>query len=183
MAQQVIDQETEQPNGKLGEPARTAFKKINDNFSEVYEAVFDEETGLANTRAVAIAAKEKSDEAYTKTNIVGDVSQSAGVPTGAIIQQGGTLQAGRYVRYADGTQICYAQIPFTMQAGINYWQILFPAAFIAPTAAHVQIVAGNALARKLGVENIDTTNNAGFYENLAGASAAILHYTAIGRWY
>ncbi len=183
MAQQVIDQETEQPNGKLGEPARTAFKKINDNFGEVYEAVFDEETGLANTRAVAIAARDKADAAYTKTNIIGNVSQAGGVPTGAIIQQGGALASGRYVRYADGTQICYAQIPFTMQNGTNNWQILFPAAFIAPTAANVQICAGNALARKMGVENIDTTNNAGFYENLAGAAAAVLHYTAIGRWY
>lgn len=37
--------------------------------------------------------------------IVGTVSQSGGVPTGAIIQSGSNAN-GEFVRFADGTQIC-----------------------------------------------------------------------------
>ncbi|MDJ0820331.1 MAG: DUF2793 domain-containing protein [Paracoccaceae bacterium] len=44
-------------------------------------------------------------EIYTQTRTVGTVSQSAGVPTGAVIERGGNAN-GNYVRWADGTQIC-----------------------------------------------------------------------------
>lgn len=44
-------------------------------------------------------------EVYHAGNILGTVSQSAGVPTGAIIQRGSNAN-GEFVRFADGTQIC-----------------------------------------------------------------------------
>jgi len=43
---------------------------------------------------------------YNQGNIVAPVSQSGGVPTGGIVQRGVT-GAGEYVRFADGTQICW----------------------------------------------------------------------------
>ena len=43
--------------------------------------------------------------AYHTGNIIGTVSQSGGVPTGAIIESGSNVN-GEYVRYADGTMIC-----------------------------------------------------------------------------
>lgn len=39
MAQQIIDLDTVQPNGKRGDPARIAFDKANHNDGELYEAV------------------------------------------------------------------------------------------------------------------------------------------------
>lgn len=42
---------------------------------------------------------------YTANSIVGTVSQSGGVPTGAVIERGSNAN-GEYVRFADGTQIC-----------------------------------------------------------------------------
>lgn len=43
-------------------------------------------------------------DAYRKSNILGTVSQSAGVPTGAIFEVGGTLNGtGKYFKYADGS--------------------------------------------------------------------------------
>lgn len=42
---------------------------------------------------------------FAQRNILGAVSQSAGVPTGAVIESGSNAN-GRYVRWADGTQIC-----------------------------------------------------------------------------
>lgn len=42
---------------------------------------------------------------YIQSNILGTVSQSSGVPTGAIIERGSNAN-GEYVKYADGTLIC-----------------------------------------------------------------------------
>lgn len=39
------------------------------------------------------------------SNIVGTVSEAAGVPTGAIIESGSNAN-GQFIRWADGTQIC-----------------------------------------------------------------------------
>ena len=39
-------------------------------------------------------------------NLVGTVSQSGGVPTGAVVERGSNAN-GEYVRFADGTQICW----------------------------------------------------------------------------
>lgn len=43
---------------------------------------------------------------YDWANILGTVSQASGVPTGAIIERGSNAN-GQYVRFADGTQICW----------------------------------------------------------------------------
>ena len=36
MAQKIIDTTTQQPNGKIGDTAKVAFGKVNDNFAELY---------------------------------------------------------------------------------------------------------------------------------------------------
>lgn len=51
-------------------------------------------------------------KAAAVADVVGSVSQSAGVPTGAIIERGSNAN-GEYVRYADGTQICSIVLPTT----------------------------------------------------------------------
>ena len=42
---------------------------------------------------------------FGRSNILGTVSQTAGVPTGAIIERGSNAN-GEFVRFADGTQVC-----------------------------------------------------------------------------
>ncbi|MDK3072777.1 pyocin knob domain-containing protein [Sedimentitalea sp. JM2-8] len=44
-------------------------------------------------------------EVYTANSVLGTVSQSGGVPTGAVIESGSNAN-GEYTRWADGTQIC-----------------------------------------------------------------------------
>ncbi|HEU5019695.1 MAG TPA: pyocin knob domain-containing protein [Pseudolabrys sp.] len=44
---------------------------------------------------------------FDQASILGTVSQSSGVPTGAIIERGSNAN-GEYVRSADGTQICFS---------------------------------------------------------------------------
>ncbi len=41
MARKVIDLTTPQPNGKMGEPTKSAWEKTNDNFEELYTEVGD----------------------------------------------------------------------------------------------------------------------------------------------
>ena len=70
--------------------------------------------------------------AYGKNNIVGTVSQSGGVPTGAVIEQG-TNTNGYYICFADGTMICWYQgstpweQPLSTSKSVH---VLFPRAFV-----------------------------------------------------
>lgn len=48
------------------------------------------------------------DKAFRRGNVLGTVSQSGGVPTGAVIERGSNAN-GEYVRFADGTQICWSR--------------------------------------------------------------------------
>ncbi|MBY6127070.1 DUF2793 domain-containing protein [Roseovarius atlanticus] len=47
--------------------------------------------------------------AYHAGNLLGPVSEQDGMPTGAVIERGSTAN-GTYVRFADGTQICTADV-------------------------------------------------------------------------
>jgi len=64
------------------------------------------------------------------SQILGTVSQSSGVPTGAVIQRGSNAN-GEFVRYADGTQICWKidhELAFVNASTVRGdWT--FPAAF------------------------------------------------------
>jgi hypothetical protein len=51
-------------------------------------------------------------QVYSRNNILGTVSQSSGVPTGAIIERGSNAN-GEFVKYADGTLICTIDVTFT----------------------------------------------------------------------
>ena len=99
-------------------------------------------------------------EIYTQASILGTVSQSGGVPTGAIIQRGSNAN-GEFVRFADGTQICWVpsavQEIATASGGIHQsalYEINLPAAFAGDYAGSVSVTGttiawGNA--RRIGV--------------------------------
>ena len=74
---------------------------------------------------------------FTQGNILGTVSESSGVPTGAIIERGSNAN-GEFVRYADGTMICRIQNPLLDHTGSLssstrlYGTWLYPSTFIEP---------------------------------------------------
>ena len=74
--------------------------------------------------------------AFRQGNILGAVSESSGVPTGAIVQRGSNAN-GEFVRFADGTQICWRyDIPITGLSGNGHTEDLaYPATFAAAVAA------------------------------------------------
>ncbi len=82
----------------------------------------------------------RGNDLFHQGNILGTVSQSVGVPTGAVIEYGSNAN-GEYIRYADGTQICWLkkvgadginQAYSSLFLGTYSWS--FPAAFASPPA-------------------------------------------------
>lgn len=95
---------------------------------------------------------------FARGNILGTVSQSGGVPTGAIVERGSNAN-GEYVRFADGTQICYRYVqvdamaittalgPMFSSAAVSY---ALPATFISGDtgySAAAVIGSGNTIIR------------------------------------
>lgn len=126
--------------------------------------------------------------------ILGTVSQSGGVPTGAILQKGSNAN-GSYLRFADGTQICWQEvtgvkattsaynggfittrddalfpIPFIDAATIRTFTHLVYAASPAPT----QIYVSDLLVDRWAHHWFSTTNG-----NVNGRA----FFLAIGRWF
>ena len=133
-------------------------------------------------------------EVYTSGNILGTVSQSGGVPTGAIIERGSNAN-GEFVKYADGTMICIRNLPVTITTtetnvygstagvlnkaigtGIN-----FPSVFAAtPT------VSANPVSNTLRTATVfaRSTSNYSFsaYTERPDTNHTV-DIIAIGRWY
>ncbi|WP_323945522.1 tail fiber protein [Aeromonas caviae] len=63
------------------------------------------------------------------SNVVGTVSQSSGVPTGAIIERG-TFTGGEYVKYSDGTMMQWGRLSISNKAVTSAAGVLFQSAAI-----------------------------------------------------
>lgn len=123
-------------------------------------------------------------------NVVGVVSQSGGVPTGAIIERGSNSD-GEFVRFADGTQICMhttvLSTPLTARGNvffsgtsIPFWD--FPASFISPPSGSVSNTASDW--QWYGV--ISAANNRfrpQMWSSAAGNVNIPVRMIAIGRWF
>jgi hypothetical protein len=72
--------------------------------SGAYASVVASVGDLTAGRLLTVGATKAqlADDVYGRSNILGTVSQTAGVPTGAIIQRGSNAN-GQFTRYADGT--------------------------------------------------------------------------------
>ena len=134
---------------------------------------------------------------YAQSTILGTVSQSAGVPTGAIIQRGSNSN-GRFVRFADGTQICTREIDYDTGGTTGPINYAFPADFSPSRADYVgcsiryalgggDLVARRYLAGRIS-ESVSVTNS-GFWqiraEGYSGGDIGTLSFSlyAFGRWF
>ena len=138
---------------------------------------------------------------YDSEGILGTVSQSGGVPTGAIIEQGSNVN-GKYTKLADGTLFCHhaTTIPYLDAARLHGgWD--FPHRFVDPTSFSYSIslssrdpnnvsdginlgklkestpVEGSHDANKLNILIYSATNS------YVPDDFAWVYFTAIGRWY
>ncbi|WP_439830449.1 hypothetical protein [Aeromonas caviae] len=133
---------------------------------------------------------------FDSRNIIGPVSQSGGIPTGAIIERGSNANGG-YVKFADGTMICNAVGYFGADANIAYGSIFkspgytwtFPAPFTVGTTPACSGKLSNWSAGWVGYEAtvIDSNASAGFCvmtgTAISGASGLTVTLLAVGRWY
>ena len=133
------------------------------------------------------------DKAFRRGNILGNVSQSGGVPTGAIIERGSNAN-GEYVRFADGTQICWrnslpASSPPNVAAGSIFrnngdtW--VYPVSFVGPVSAGLTGAGSNSRwATHNSSGTMPSQINVWMYST--GSSGIIGSYFglyAFGRWF
>ncbi|SHE87426.1 hypothetical protein [Devosia limi] len=133
-------------------------------------------------------------DAYAKSNILGAVSQSAGVPTGAVIERGSNAN-GEYVRFADGTQICtrtqsYPSVSFSNVSGSIYFAAsapaaVFPVSFSVLHDASIKTFAsGKASWAATGNQpTLSSWPNFYAFAEISGTAPLVVYYFAIGRWF
>lgn len=127
---------------------------------------------------------------YNQGNILGTVSQSAGVPTGALIERGSNAN-GEFTRFADGTQICTHLASDNIACGTSHFggfrsadiTWTYPAQFIAQPRFSV-IPTGNTAFGSV-VSTLSATNMTYAYTTVTSdvARARFATLTAIGRWF
>jgi hypothetical protein len=126
---------------------------------------------------------------YDSGSILGTVSQSGGVPTGAVMQAGANAN-GAFVRFADGHQICW-QVFGTVACNTADGSLFrsaqqtwtFPAGFIS--ASSYAAYAAPQSVDRWGSAIAANSSSANFYHRSAVSSATELstRLTAIGRWF
>ena len=122
-------------------------------------------------------------EVYHQDSILGTVSQSSGVPTGAIIERDSNAN-GEYVRFADGTQICWHTLNSNSSADVTW---TYPAEFSAAPSCNVSPREADRVGT-MGATT-PTTTSMTFRAFIlfttpdiarSGVSCSLL---AVGRWY
>lgn len=124
-------------------------------------------------------------------DVLGTVSQSAGVPTGAIMESG-TNANGSYIKYADGTLLCWngngqstASIPINNSTTTTY--CTFPTSFINTAfTLSVQVwPGGNWAFYGVIATGANGVNSGAFVVSNGGYGAQAFSYRwmATGRWY
>lgn len=131
---------------------------------------------------------------YSENNIVDTVTQSGGVPTGAIIERGSNVN-GEFVKYADGTLICKNNnVSFSITGVSNFTTptIDYPSSFASEPTVSSQAHGGTprwdnnpdrdsiVLRRDSGVTG---TRFQVFSQRDFEGDFGALEYIAIGRWF
>jgi hypothetical protein len=132
---------------------------------------------------------------YNRGNILGTVSQSGGVPTGAIIERGSNAN-GEFVKFADGTMICTGSFSTSIAIASSFLGgfrstgsviVNMPTTF--PGSDYALSLRGSIEEPSFSViENVASRGAATFvpiFTAVASQTAAnrAFRYIAIGRWY
>ena len=149
-------------------------------------------TGKLNTNGIAADSSKLAgtlaNEYYKRSNVLGAVSQSGGVPTGAIIERGSNAN-GDYVRFADGTQECWVYTAASTAQGDTTgfggsWT--FPATFATtPTVFPFVRVADNSddIHALIAYRSATATSVRVVGKKFQEPGAVFIGARAVGRWY
>lgn len=135
------------------------------------------------------------DKTFKTSNVVGPVSQASGVPTGAIIERGSNTN-GQFVKYADGTMMCWnltsiGTVPISNAAGGVFYSgaqlgPAFPIPFAgAPTVSIMSISSGGLSWVSAGsaLPTASAAQNYFIVTPASGSYAITIMVKAIGRWF
>ncbi len=145
-------------------------------------------TALGLGNAATRTALGTTGALYSRDSILGPVSQSGGIPTGAIIERGSNAN-GSYVRFADGTQICWLSRSVTVawsqdgavfKASSTKWQ--YPAAF-SDLKAFSAISVSNQAHWSSSSSFTNSEVEPIFYSAAAGSPLNYEFLRADGFWY
>ena len=125
-------------------------------------------------------------ELFHKSNILGTVSQSAGVPTGAIIERGSNAN-GTYIKFADGTMFCTHSLSTACTALVDtmyrssvgiVWT--FPVVFADDPVLAFSNTCTNG---SVGDTSITPTSSTFYASATRSQTSRIVHAFAIGQWF
>ena len=146
------------------------------------------ENGVSNTQAVI---PQSVGELYGKGNVLGTVSESGGVPTGAIIQRGSNAN-GEFVRYADGTQISWihnhnggelANIPSGNVFMTEFQSYTFPVEFSQTPAVSITSRGSSTWSGNCRSANPSGVSNYLQFSSTSNSSTVEARIIAIGHWF
>ena len=170
--------------------ARDEAVQARDALGEIGTAATRDVTGSVDdvTPGRVLTTGAGAAQAFRRGNILGDVSQSDGLPTGAVIQRGSNAN-GAFVRFADGLQICtitnLAMGPANIGSGPLFrtdtvtWS--FPAIF---AAAPVCVGQGATTVRWLAPGNATLVDvPVRLLTTFSDGSTSDARLAAIGRWF
>ncbi|MHA6138525.1 phage tail protein [Pseudomonas mohnii] len=135
----------------------------------------------------SLATEKALPFSFNRSNILGTVGQTAGVPTGAIIETGSNA-AGTYTKYADGTMICRGtpgSIDQTVANTAYATTFGLPANFVGTYTVIANVSAVNVGNVFSGYSRASQTTGGTYQIIQAWSVVQTYHYTmiAIGRWF
>lgn len=148
-------------------------------------------TAVSYSRSVVSGSWGEWYISYGRNNIVGPVSQTAGVPTGAIVETGSNAN-GSWTKWADGTMICEFISASTVTTNLAYASLFqsssvnytLPVPFVGSyTVAPTCIVSVNALCWAAVNGTPTSTVVALCAISVINSATTRLGFIAKGRWY
>ncbi|PLU42318.1 hypothetical protein BMJ28_07525 [Sinorhizobium medicae] len=105
--------------GSVRSPANSDVGLVDGDLNTITVAgVYTLSGNWANTYAGVNGGTSWTDWTIVELPVVGTASNSAGFPAGAIIERGSNAN-GEYVRFADGTQICWGTGTTNVSTNLN----------------------------------------------------------------
>tara|TARA_R100000152_G_C6782307_1_gene219812 strand:- start:40941 stop:41657 length:717 start_codon:yes stop_codon:yes gene_type:complete len=128
---------------------------------------------------------------YSQKNILGTVSQSGGVPTGAIIERGSNAN-GEYTKFADGTLICVTVVrssgPVDSAVGSIFNSALLgpfpqPATFVSATPVGSYVTFSNETYWAGCLSHPSSSLYLRVYRATSTTNPVDFKIVTIGRWF
>lgn len=140
--------------------------------------------------AARVPATLTADKAFRRGNILGTVSQAAGVPTGALVQSGGTAGGWLWERYASGRQDVWYDAGYGITATSDELMIVpltWPVAFVgspAPNLTLKNITVTNGFTMKQAYLNAGVSGGSLVFQATATSQQQYQWGISVtGRWF